>query len=60
VDGSKSISDITNLVLVENGLVIRSAKFEKQFIYFEVKSLELTNATLQAGTIQQEGYKTGK
>jgi hypothetical protein len=60
VDGSKSISDITNLVSVENDLVIRSAKFGKQFIYFEVKSLEFTNATLETGIILQEGYKTGK
>jgi hypothetical protein len=48
------------LVLVENDPVIRSAKFGKQFIYFEVKSLELTNAMLEAGTIQQKGYRTGK
>jgi hypothetical protein len=38
VDGRKSIPDITNLVLVEKDLVIRSSKFGKQFIYFEVKS----------------------
>jgi hypothetical protein len=45
VDGSKSISDITNLVLVENCLVIRSAKFEKQFIYFEVTGINKCNAS---------------
>jgi hypothetical protein len=53
MDGSKSIPDITNLVLVEKGLVIRSSKFGKQFIYFEVKSLEFTNRMLQPVTIQR-------
>jgi hypothetical protein len=58
MDGSKSIPDITNLVLVEKGLVIRSSKFGKQFIYFDVKSLEFTNRMLQPVTIQkEEGYK---
>jgi hypothetical protein len=61
VDGSKIIPDITNLVLVEKDLIIRSSKFGKQFIYFEVKSLEFTNGMLQVVTIQQEeGYKIGK
>jgi hypothetical protein len=35
VDGNKCIPDITNLVLVEKDLAIRSSKFGKQFIYFE-------------------------
>jgi hypothetical protein len=60
VDSSKSIPDITNLVLVEKDLVIRSSKFGKQFIYFEVKSQELKNGMFQPVTIQQEGYKIGK
>jgi hypothetical protein len=48
VDGSKSIPHVTNLVLVEKDLVIRSSKFGKQFIYSEDKSLEFTNGILQA------------
>jgi hypothetical protein len=49
MDGSKSIPDITNLVLVEKDLVIRSSKFGKHFIYFEVKSVEFTKGMLQGG-----------